>query len=227
MDSTGAVRVNWSSLTVTAKTREPRRSHSYYDLFFDADKEAGYETEEQQATGSSRPEPIDSSQQTERSELRVPEWWVELPVLRPELDRSVCSLPVRQHNPPVGQPSPRAWQFNQLEPRRKLAFSTKHGRRQHQQDLRRAQANRKIAKGGAPQFTQGVLQTRSAFAFGLPSTPVTAVMATRGLFVFGLGSPSMLAHVSKKIRKANKNPENSRKAKENPFGPWPSLPSAV
>ena len=55
MDSTGAV--NWSSLT--AKTREPRRSHSYYDLFFDADKEAGYETEEQQT--SSRPEPIDSS----------------------------------------------------------------------------------------------------------------------------------------------------------------------
>ena len=137
MDSTGAV--NWSSLT--AKTREPRRSHSYYDLFFDADKEAGYETEEQQT--SSRPEPIDSSQQTERSELRVPEWWVELPVLRPELDRSVCSLPVRQHNPPVGQPSPRAWQFNQ--PRRKLAFSTKHGRRQHQQDRRRARANRKIA----------------------------------------------------------------------------------
>ena len=30
LDSTGAV--NWSSLT--AKTREPRRSHSYYDVFF-------------------------------------------------------------------------------------------------------------------------------------------------------------------------------------------------
>ena len=43
-------------------------------------------------------------------------------------------------NPPVWQPSPLAWQLNQ--PRRKLAFSTKHGRRleQHQQDLRRARA---------------------------------------------------------------------------------------
>ena len=176
LDSTGAV--NWN--TLTARTSEPQRSHSYYAVFFDADKEAGYETEEQHWQTSSRPEPIDSSQQTERSELRVPEWWVELQVLRPELDRSVRSLPVRQHNPPVGQPSPRAWQFNQ--PRRKLAFPTKHGRRQHQQDLRRARANRKIAKGGATQFTQGVLQTRSAFAFGVPSTPVIAVMATRGLF---------------------------------------------
>jgi hypothetical protein len=40
----------------------------------------------------------------------------------------------------------------------------------------------------------------------------------------------MLAHVSKSVRrseKAIKNPENSTKAKENPFGPWPSLPSAV
>ena len=112
---------------------------------------------------------------------------MELQVLLPELDRLICSLPVRQHNPPVRQPSPRAWQFNQ--PRRKLAFSTKHGRRlgQHQQDLRRApaRANRKIAKGRAPQFTQGVLQTRSAFAFGAPTTPVIAVMASRGLFVFG------------------------------------------
>jgi hypothetical protein len=31
----------------------------------------------------------------------------------------------------------------------------------------------------------------------------------------------------RRSEKANKNPENSRKAKENPFGPWPSLPSAV
>ncbi len=31
----------------------------------------------------------------------------------------------------------------------------------------------------------------------------------------------------RRSEKPNKNPENSRKAKENPFGPWPSLPSAV
>jgi F0F1-type ATP synthase gamma subunit len=43
---------------------------------------------------SSKPEPIDSSQQTDRPELRVPEWEVELEVSRPELDRSVRSLPV-------------------------------------------------------------------------------------------------------------------------------------
>ena len=84
--------------------------------FFDADKEAGYETEEQQT--SSRPEPIDSSQQTERSALRVPAWGVELDALRPVLDRLLCSFPVRQHNPPMVQPGPPAWQFNQ--PRRKL-----------------------------------------------------------------------------------------------------------
>ena len=39
LDST----VNWN--TLTARTREPQRSHSYYAVFFDADKEAGYETE--------------------------------------------------------------------------------------------------------------------------------------------------------------------------------------
>ncbi len=102
LDSTGAV--NWN--TLTARTREPRRSHSYYDVFFDADKEAGYETEEQQASSRPAREPIDSSQQTERSELRVPEWWVELQVLRPEQDRSVRSLSVQQHNPPWGSPVP-------------------------------------------------------------------------------------------------------------------------
>jgi hypothetical protein len=199
LDSTGAI--NWNSLT--AKTREPRRSHSYYDVFFEADKEDGYEMEEQsrrdraylekiaswrvghptaESAGissmssretqraqmadkaryetdeqqtSSRPEPIDSSQETQSSELRVPAWGVELDALRPVLDRLVRPFPVRQHNPPMVQPSPPAWQFNQ--PRRKLNFSTKHGRRQHQQDLRRARANRKAAKGGAPRLTQGVV----------------------------------------------------------------------
>ena len=131
LDSTGAV--NWSSLN--AKTRE---HVSYYDVFFEADKEDVYETEEQQT--SSRLEPVDSSQQTESSELRVPAWGVELDALRPVLDRLLRSVPARQHNPPMVQPSPPAWQFNQ--PRRKLNFSTKHGRRQHQQDLRRARANR-------------------------------------------------------------------------------------
>ncbi len=81
---------------------------------------------------------------------------------------------------PAGPP---AWQFNQ--PRRKLNFSTKHGRRQHQQDLRRARANRKAAKGGAPRLTQGVVHPRPAFDFAVPTVPVIAVMVSRGLFVFG------------------------------------------
>ncbi len=128
-----------------------------------ADK-ARSEMEEQQT--STRPEPIDSSQQTESSALRVPAWGVELDALRPVLGRLLRSFPIRQHNPPgpMVQPSPPAWQFNQ--PRRKLNFSTKHGRRQHQQDLRRARANRKAAKGGAPRYTGAVCQ----HSLGQPST---------------------------------------------------------
>ncbi len=45
--------------------------------------------EEQQT--SSRPDPIDSSQQTERRALRVPAWG-ELDTLRPVLDRLLCSF---------------------------------------------------------------------------------------------------------------------------------------
>ena len=67
LDSTGAV--NWNSLT--ARTREPLLPH-VAPVSSDSVEEARYEMEEQQT--SSRPEPIDSSQQTERSELRVPEW---------------------------------------------------------------------------------------------------------------------------------------------------------
>ena len=106
LDSTGAV--DWNSLTATTRKSQP--DHSCYAVFFDADEEAGYEMAEQQT--SSRPEPIDSSQQTDRPELRVPEWEAELVVSHPELDRSIRFLPVRQHNPSVEQHSPLAWQFN-------------------------------------------------------------------------------------------------------------------
>ena len=61
LDSTGAV--NWSSLN--AKTRE---HVSYYDVFFEADKEDGYETEEQQ-TGTSRQQPADREFRTEGSSV--------------------------------------------------------------------------------------------------------------------------------------------------------------
>jgi hypothetical protein len=152
-----------SAVISSMSSRETQRAQM-------ADK-ARYEMEEQQT--SSRPDPIDSSQQTERPALRVPAWGVELDALRPVLDGLLCSFPVRQHNPPMGQPSPPAWQFNQ--PRRKLHFSTKHGRRQHHQDLRRARANRKAAKGGALRFT-GAVQPRSAFDSAVPTTPMNAGM---------------------------------------------------
>ena len=104
LDLTGAM--NWNSLT--ARTREPQRSHAT-PVSSDSDEEARYEMEEQQT--SSRPDPIDSSQQTERSALRVPAWGVELDALRPVLDRLLRSFPVRQHNPPMVQPSPPAWSY--------------------------------------------------------------------------------------------------------------------
>jgi hypothetical protein len=178
LDLTGAM--NWNSLT--ARTREPQRSHAT-PVSSDSDEEARYEMEEQQT--SSRPDPIDSSQQTERSALRVPAWGVELDALRPVLDRLLRSFPVRQHNPPMVQPSPPAWQFNQ--PRRKLNFSTKHGRRQHQQDLRRARANRnrKADRNELSRPTQPVVQSNSAFVFAPPTAPAFTVPATSGVFVFG------------------------------------------
>jgi len=227
LDSTGAV--NWSSLN--AKTRE---HVSYYDVFFEADKEDGYETEEQQT--SSRLEPVDSSQQTESSELRVPPWGVELDALRPVLDRLLSSVPARQHNPPMVQPSPPAWQFNQ--PRRKLAFSTKHGRRQHQQDLRRARANRKAAKGGAPRLTPGVVQPRPAFDFAVPTVPVIAVMVSRGLFVFGAQQTgSLMGAEFGRDREREQEREavdttsdqgmDSRRAWANPSGHWGAAPRSI
>jgi hypothetical protein len=40
-------------------------------------------------------------------------------------------------------------------------------------------------------------------------------------------SPSMLAPSQQKDQTNQTNPDKSRKTKEKPFGPWPSLPSAV
>jgi len=291
LDSTGAI--NWNSRT--ARTREPQRSHAA-PVFYDSDKEASFEMEEQirrdraylekiaswrvghppaesavissmssretqraqmadkaryemeEQQTSSRPDPIDSSQQTERSELRVPPWGVELDALRPVLDRLLRPFPVRQHNPPMVQPSPPAWQFNQ--PRRKLNFSTKHGRRQHQQDLRRARANRKVAKGGAPRLTQGVVQPRPAFDFAVPTVPVIAVMVSRGLFVFGAQQRDSLmgAEFGKDREREQKRDQereqerdqereavdttsdqgmDSRRAWANPSGHWGAAPRSI
>ena len=241
LDLTGAM--NWNSLT--ARTREPQRSHAT-PVSSDSDEEARYEMEEQQT--SSRPDPIDSSQQTERSALRVPAWGVELDALRPVLDRLLRSFPVRQHNPPMVQPSPPAWQFNQ--PRQKLNFSTKHGRRQHQQDLRRARANRKVAKGGAPRLTQGVVQPRPAFDFAVPTAPVIAVTVSRGLFVFGAQKRDSLmgAEFGKDREREQKRDQereqerdqereavdttsdqgmDSRRAWANPSGHWGAAPRSI
>ena len=85
LDSTGAI--NWNSLT--ARTRELLLSHAA-PVSSDSVEEARYEMEEQQT--SSRPDPIDSSQQTERSALRAPAWGVELDALRPVLDLSLIHI---------------------------------------------------------------------------------------------------------------------------------------
>ena len=120
LDSTGAI--NWNSLT--ARTREPQRSHAA-PVFYDSDEEARSEMEEQirrdrayfEKIASWRvghpPADISSMPSRETQRAQMADNSEQRSGTR---QTSVCSLPARQHNPPVGQPCPLAWQFNQPRP---------------------------------------------------------------------------------------------------------------
>ena len=80
-------------------------------------------------------------------------------------------------------------------------FSTKRGRRQHQQELRRARARRKSDPIKILRLAQSVPQFRSAFVFAPPTAPTIPLTATRDVFIFGatvtsLGIDSSLASSS-------------------------------
>ena len=64
-------------------------------------------------------------------------------------------------------------------------FSTKRGRRQHQQELRRARARRKSDPIKILRLAQSVPQFRSAFVFAPPTAPTIPLTATRDVFIFG------------------------------------------
>ena len=80
-------------------------------------------------------------------------------------------------------------------------FSTKRGRRQHQQELRRARARRKSDPIKILRLAQSVPQFRSAFVFAPPTAPTIPLTTTRDVFIFGatvtsLGIDSSLASSS-------------------------------
>ncbi len=73
-------------------------------------------------------------------------------------------------------------------PRAPLAkFSTKRGRRQHQQELRRARAHRKSHRNTMPRpaHWQPAVQFRSPFPFAPPTAPSIPLTASKGVFTFG------------------------------------------
>ena len=80
-------------------------------------------------------------------------------------------------------------------------FSTKRGRRRHQQELRRARAHRKSDQTKILRLAQPAAQIRSAFVFAPPTAPTIPLTATRDVFIFGatvtsLGIDSSLASSS-------------------------------
>ena len=64
-------------------------------------------------------------------------------------------------------------------------FSTKRGRRQHQQELRRARSHRKSRRDGVPRPAQPAVQCRSQFPFAPPTAPTIPLTASKGVFTFG------------------------------------------
>jgi hypothetical protein len=64
-------------------------------------------------------------------------------------------------------------------------FSTKRGRRQHWQELRRARAHRKSHRNTIPRPAQPVVQFSSPFPFAPPTAPTIPLTASMGVFTFG------------------------------------------
>ena len=102
-------------------------------------------------------------------------------------------------------------------PRAPLAKpSTKRGRRQHQQELRRARAHRKSHRNDMPRPSQPKVQFRSPFPFAPPTAPTIPPTAYKGVFTFGAAvrsSPSAR-------RTTNLNAGRTRSA----FTPQPDRP---
>ena len=74
-------------------------------------------------------------------------------------------------------------------------FSTKRGRRQHQQELRRARAHRKSQRNDMPRPAQPAVQFRSPFPFAPPTAPSVALTASKGVFTFSAAArPNPPAH---------------------------------
>ena len=93
-------------------------------------------------------------------------------------------------------------------------FSTKRGRRQHQQDLRKARAHRKTDRTGGPRPAQPVAQPRLAFSFAPPTAPTIPLTATMGVFMFGARARSSLsAQGSANLRDAPRTPGRDTGAK--------------
>ena len=93
-------------------------------------------------------------------------------------------------------------------------FPTKRGRRQHQQDLRKARAHRKTDRTGGPRPAQPVAQPRLAFSFAPPTAPTIPLTATMGVFMFGARArPSLSAQGSANLRDAPRTPGRDTGAK--------------
>ena len=93
-------------------------------------------------------------------------------------------------------------------------FPTKRGRRQHQQDLRKARAHRKTDRTGGPRPAQPVAQPRLAFSFAPPTAPTIPLTATMGVFMFGARARSSLsAQGSANLRDAPRTPGRDTGAK--------------
>jgi hypothetical protein len=74
-------------------------------------------------------------------------------------------------------------------------FSTKRGRRQHQQELRRARAHRKSQRNDMPRPAQPAVQFRSPFPFAPPTSPSIPLTASKGVFTFSAAArPNPPAH---------------------------------
>ena len=69
-------------------------------------------------------------------------------------------------------------------------FSTKRGRRQHQQELRRARAHRKSHRTDILRPTQLAVQFRSPFPFAPPTASTIPLTASKGVFMFGAAARS-------------------------------------
>jgi hypothetical protein len=74
-------------------------------------------------------------------------------------------------------------------------FSTKRGRRQHQQELRRARAHRKSQRNDMPRPAQPAVQFRTPFPFAPPTSPSIPLTASKGVFTFSAAArPNPPAH---------------------------------